>query len=1149
MPPKHALISSYFAPKTGFGTGLQEGSSSSSTNTSETRSQKDTSSSHGRKRASLGGDQSQQARTSASGQSGAKHRRTGDSNGEPGAAAPAKGSQSSRSLEQWRFDRQGAKEALAARSQHSALVHTNSDGNGDDLHSLQSSQGLPRTAEQEARHAAFSQRLLGTLHAHAERREKLRKDDIDGARGLGSEDANADGADSEIDGQDEDAADKSANVFEEFSAQPEAPKGRILKTKAGTSKQTVDANTKYTPLERQYLELREAHPGIILCIEVGYKYKFYDDDARVASRELNIACFLEKHLFTAMIPLHRLNVHIKKLIAAGYKVGIVRQTETRALKKASNNASKPFTREMTELFTASTWIDDISEVDREASRQGTPRSLIAIVEKSEGGESGAEERVSLGLVAVQATTGSIVFDQFTDESMRSELETRLAHLEPVELIIPLGISRQTKRLLRYVASQATHGATSIRVEHINRTPTYNEAFEAVNKFYASQGPAEAPNQETESFDTFAVLQTVGVLPTLAIQALDIAIKHMSEFKLESVFRIATNFTSFASRNEMLLTSNTLSNLEVLENNTDYREKGSLMWMLGANSLTTMGRRLLRRWVARPLTNPEKLAERSDGVQSLAQGQDASLVPKLTAMLRGLPDLEKGLARLNYGRATPNELATILLSLNRVTSEYKGEMGNIGKSQIVAEAVATLPKGRKTITEALALIDIREARENNKRNLFKDRDLFPDVQDTKELIQVVESELHEHLLDVRKIVKNPRLAYASVAGEEYLIEVLRTTKVQIPPTWLRINSTKKVLRYRSPRVMQLTAERDRLSETLDAQCDMAFQSFVRQLCDKHYSLLRGIIISLSTLDALMSLVATALLPGYSRAEIVEAQDPGGIIELEAFRHPMSETLHESPYVANDIALGDATSDQAQGILLTGSNMGGKSSTVRAIALVIIMAQIGSFVPAKRARLSLHDAVLTRMGASDQLAKGRSTMMVEVQETAEILRTASHKSLVILDELGRGTSTHDGAALAHAVLVHLLTRDDARRPTLLFVTHFLSLAGLCSRLQIRGMHMAYIDHGNNDITFLYKVRDGFAEKSFGIYCARLAGLPLGILELAARKAKELEDETVRRTQARQQAHATQVVRHVFGADHDSDLAVAAIQLAGRVYGLDT
>jgi DNA mismatch repair protein MSH3 len=972
---------------------------------------------------------------------------------------------SSKSLDQWRFD------------QNAAVSHHN-DGTVD----LSQSQ---RTAEQEARHAAFTRRLLVSIE-RKDKREQEKKEAA--ASSVEKQDSN------QIDDDDEVEEGESSNKIAEFAAAAPNGKGRATKEAAPTD------GIKYTPLEKQYFELRKQYPLVMLCIEVGYKYKFYGEDARVASRELNIACFMEKHLMTAMVPVHRLQFHIKKLVLQGHKVGVVRQQETRALKAASSNASKPFTRALTELYTASTWVDDMLESNSDGSNASLPRSLVAIVEKGEGGTTGAEEKVSIGLIAVQASTGTITYDQFNDTSMRTELETRLAHLEPAEIILPSKVSKQTSRLIRYIAGRSSHSPTAVRIETTEKAPSYNEAHSYVGEFYTKA--AQIRDHDSDAIDSSKILSVVVGLPPLALIALQVAIEHMSAFHLESVFRLATNFTSFASRHEMLLTGNTLSNLEILENNTDFREKGSLMWMLSGSCATTMGKRLLRRWLTRPLTDMDKLRDRSNAVESLLN--ERHVAAKTSSLLKGLPDLEKGLARLLYQRAAPTEVATIFLSLNRVTTEFEeGQYPQSLGSTLLDEAIATLPKARSVVQEALAAISLTHARDNNKRDLFVDPDKYEYVQDTKDLISVVDCDMHEHLLELRKIVKNPRLQYTTVALEEYLIEVAKDTRLAIPANWLRISSTTKWTRYRSPQVISLMKQRAQLQETLDAQADKAYRSFLSEICDQHYSLLRDVVRSLSTLDALISLSVLASLPGYTKAAFVQ---DGHCIDLKGFRHPMSEALMETIYVENDIHVGDDSPDGARGVLLTGSNMGGKSSTVRAISLVVIMAQIGSYVPATYARLSLHDAILTRIGGSDQIAKGRSTFMVEVQETAEIIRTATSKSLVFLDELGRGTSTWDGKAIAESVLQHLLEREEHRRPILFFVTHFLSLGRLIKTLPLRGMHMAYIDRGDNDISFLYKIRKGLAEKSFGIHCARLAHLPSTLLELARIKAMELEEQTI-------------------------------------------
>lgn len=503
-------------------------------------------------------------------------------------------------LDQWRYD-PGTSIPANALTQ-------------DGTNATDQTQAL-RTEEQEARHAAFTRRLLTSIERKEQQKEAKRLQESNEV------------AEASQDEEDEDVTLISDNL-QEFAAPKTNGKSRAAKDS------TVVNGIKYTPLEKQYLDLRQANPDVLLCIEVGYKFKFYGDDARVASRELNIACFMEKHLMTAMVPLHRLQLHIKKLVLAGHKVGVVRQTETRALKAASSNASKPFTRKMTELYTASTWVDDMLDSGQDGSNPASPRSLIAIVEKSEGGSSGAEERVSIGLIAIQTSTGTITYDQFTDTTMRSELETRLAHLEPAEMILPKSISKQTNRLLKYIAGQSSSTAAAVRIERTEDAPSYNEAYSSVGQFYAKGGFIQ--DDQSNKADVKEILSVVVALPSRALIALAVAIEHMSKFHLESVFRLATNFTSFASRHEMLLTGNTLSNLEILENNTDYRERGSLMWLLSGGSTTTMGKRMLRRWLTRPLINVQKLQERSDAVEALLN--ERHIAARVSSLLKGLPDV-------------------------------------------------------------------------------------------------------------------------------------------------------------------------------------------------------------------------------------------------------------------------------------------------------------------------------------------------------------------------------------------------------------------------------------------------------------------------------------------------------------------------------
>ena len=360
-----------------------------------------------------------------------------------------------------------------------------------------------------------------------------------------------------------------------------------------------------------------------------------------------------------------------------------------------------------------------------------------------------------------------------------------------------------------------------------------------------------------------------------------------------------------------------------------------------------------------------------------------------------------------------------------------------------------------------------------------------------------------------------------------------------------DSISKMVRFHSPRVIELIKQRDQLNEKLAHEADEAYTSFVQGFV-RNYMVLRNVVVSLATLDAVKSLARLASLPGYCKPKMVMPTSTlPSTVSLTAFRHPISEVTTTDLYVPNDLSLG---ASGAKGILLTGSNMGGKSSTVRAVALCVILAQLGAYVPAESATLSLHDAVLTRVGASDEIARSRSTFRVEVEETAEILRACTGRSLVILDELGRGTSTNDGTAVAYAVLHHLMTRSIQARPSLLFITHYFTLGTVAARPELHGrlknMHMAYSEQvdpaiGRKQVVFLYQLRNGMASSSFGVHCAALAGMPEELLEVAARKAKALEEETEKRRKVRRVRQLARITKIIFTFEDSPDEALQALR----------
>ncbi|KZO95721.1 DNA mismatch repair protein MSH3 [Calocera viscosa TUFC12733] len=894
-----------------------------------------------------------------------------------------------------------------------------------------------------------------------------------------------------------------------FAVKGKAPNGEGKGKTKGRGKKAVEigpSGLSFTPLENQIRDLKMAYPDTLLLVEVGYKYRFFGEDATIASKELGIAAFPNRNFMSASIPVHRRPVHVKKLVSRGYKVGVVGQTETAALKKVGDNRGGPFVRRLQALYTPATYVDEADSLDDDdAFGQTTTRPLMCLIEELRGGM-GADEKVMIGMVSVVPSTGDIIYDEFQDGHMRSELETRLTHLNPCELILPSnGLSKTTERLLSHFAGNSTAGE-GVRIERIAKVMDYSSALEVTSTFYSKKAE-EHPNA-SESFRTGKLMATVVDLPHKTIIALAHCINHLTAFGLADSFLRTKFFAAFTTKAHMLLAGNTLSNLELFRNQDDFTERGSLMWILD-HTKTKFGSRLLRSWVGRPLVDIESLNARIDAVEEILY-TSSPIIEQLRTVLKGTPDLVKGLCRVQYGKCPPKELASLLSAFNRIARafppfETRADVGF--KSSVLNDVVYSLPTMLDAVTQLMQPIDLRKARDNNKDELWLDPQKYPAIQDTKDCIATVEYELGEHLHEIRKTIKQPSAKYVTVSGIEYMIEVSGIqAKKLVPADWSRVSATRSVTRFHTPEVRRMLEERERHKEGLAAEAEKAYQSFLQEVAE-NYDLFREATNKLALADCLLSLATVGKQQGYCRPAFVEDDR----IEIVNGRHPMVEALISDPFVPNTVTLGG---DVPRSRVVTGPNMGGKSSCVRMAALIVIMAQIGSYVPADAVTLGVQEAVMTRMGASDDLIKGRSTFMVELSETSDILKTASPRSLIILDELGRGTSTFDGMAIASAVLTYLVQDINAKT---LFITHYPLLAAELEKqfpTEIANNHMGFIEEekldGTTEINFLYKLTAGMARGSYGIECARLAGMPESVLDSAMTRSGEMRKLVEQRTE---------------------------------------
>ncbi|XP_036454840.1 DNA mismatch repair protein Msh3 [Colossoma macropomum] len=865
----------------------------------------------------------------------------------------------------------------------------------------------------------------------------------------------------------------------------------------------------YTPLEQQYMEIKEQYKDTILCVECGYKYRFFGEDAEIAAKELNIFCHLDHNFMTASIPTHRLFVHVRRLVSQGYKVGVVKQTETSAIKASSANKSSLFTRQLSALYTKSTLVgEDVNPLltlgDLEQAEdvvQDMPNSYLICV--SENWDKQSKE-LTIGLVVVQPSTGDVMVDCFGDNASRSELEARVLKIQPVEILVPSNLSEPTERLLRTIALSSVQADDRIRIEKRESTQfEYPTAVMTVKEFYSSTSTQTLENREKGSGLFYLSLESP------VICCLGPVIQYLTEFKLERVLLCSSSFKRLSNdADHMVFSATTMKNLEIFCNQTTGSVKGSLLWVLD-HTHTPFGKRLLKKWVSQPLKSASEIRSRQDAVAEILSSE-SSVLPSIQALLTRLPDLERGLCSIYHKKCSTQEFYLISSTLSRLSTELQALIPALQsqlRSDFLKSMLLDTPQLLSPAHSFLKVLNEKAAKTGNKTELFADLTDFPLIRERKDEIQAVLSDIIEHRRELRLVLRNPSLDYVTVSGQEFLIEVKNSMSSIVPPDWVKINSTKMVGRYHSPFIVERHRCLLQLREQLVIDCGREWINFL-QLFGEHYYILRKAVGHLATMDCLFSLAQVAKENNYCRPEVLEHERH---IAIKEGRHPVIDILmgEQDQYVPNDTEL---QGDGKRAMIITGPNMGGKSSYIRQVALITIMAQLGSFVPAAEASVGIVDGIFTRMGASDNISRGRSTFMEELLEASEILSRATARSLVILDELGRGTSTHDGIAIAYATLEFFIR--DVRCLTL-FVTHYPPLCELEKLYpqHVGNYHMAFLLNEPETaadeeevqpefITFLYQLTEGAAGRSYGLNVARLANIPESILGTAALKSKELE-----------------------------------------------
>lgn len=914
----------------------------------------------------------------------------------------------------------------------------------------------------------------------------------------------------------------------EPSAPPSPKKAKPVKLAPSKSKEKApsskNAKTKLTPLETQFVELKSANPDKILAIQVGYKFKFFGNDAVVALQLLNIMLIrgnLEldetshDRFAYCSIPDNRLHIHLQRLLNHGMKVGIVKQTETAAIKSAESKSGL-FERRITGVYTKATYMgDEMLTGDPSINRSnqvdesGDENNYIIAIHEG--------DPKNTAIVAVQPVTGDVVFDVFSDNHSKDELETRLAYLVPSEVLIINSGSSMSHETQKIVKLRNPTASVQFRVQKKKL-----EVLADLENFFSSVDSREKVSHLSDYYQ----LNYHGAV----CACINELIGYLAEFQLSNVFTIPSNISSFTdSRKYMLLPANTLRALDIFEvEDNPSSKKGTLSWLLN-HTRTKSGARLLHKWISRPLVKKNEVEERLYAVQALRDGRFVHMLDVLKSTIQRLGkdgiDLDRLLIKVHYSAEYKNDkiarkdLYLMLRGFSEVLEVFL-KFGDKGLLELKAANVSPYLQGLLedlaelakephveqllSLINSAAAVDVSNLSDQKTKYFNLGQEKFDSIQQENDEIEKMELQLDEELKSIRRYLNRPQLQYLTNLKDTHLIEVRNGKNVDaLPPNWVKISGTKSVSRFRPPEVARLHKELNYHQEKLLRACDECYNKFLKEV-DSHYEYLHTIVNHVSVFDCLLSLASVgANDETYVRPNIVDEQ----VIDIQEGNHPILHALSQNAtYVPNDV---DMSQDKNRVLIITGPNMGGKSSYVKQVALSVIMAQIGAFIPCKSATLGVFDSVFIRMGASDNILRGKSTFMVEMAESASIINSFTSKSLVVLDEIGRGTGTSDGIALAYLILRYMIESEN--KPLTLFITHYPSLHVLENEFEhVKNYHMSFLETNRRsdkdwpEVVFLYKLAQGVVSNSYGLNVAKLAGIPVDVIRNAHAQSESMKRE---------------------------------------------
>ena len=805
-----------------------------------------------------------------------------------------------------------------------------------------------------------------------------------------------------------------------------------------------------TPMMQQYMQTKKEYPDCILFYRLGDFYEMFFDDALTASKELEITltgknCGLEERAPMCGVPYHAVDGYLNRLVSKGYKVAICEQMEDPATAKGLVK------RDVVRIVTPGT------NLDTQALDETKNNYIMCIAYASDH-------------------YGVSVADVSTGEYMVTEIENSEKLFDEIYKFMPSELICNEAFYMSGMDFELLKEKLGITVYSLDSWYFDDAICERILKEHFHAGTIEGLGLADYDCGVIAA----GALMQYLVETQKRDLSHIS------------HLTIYAAGKYMLLDSSTRRNLELCETLRDKQKRGSLLWVLDKTK-TAMGARTLRSYVEQPLIDRDEIEERLEALEEL--NKNGMLRDEIREYLGPVYDLERLISRISYKSANPRDLIAFASSLEmlpyikQVLKEFKTPLlQKIYEDMDSLEDVTDLIKRAIVEDPPLAQKDGGIIKEGYNEDVDKFR---RSRTDGKKWLSELEARERE-----RTGIKTMKIKYNRVFG--YSLEVTNTFKDQVPDNYIRKQTLSNAERYITQELKELE---DLILGAEDKLYALEYELFcnVRDTVGKEVVRIQKTAKAVAALDVFASLALVAERNHFVRPKT----NTTGVIDIKNGRHPVVEQMIENDmFIANDTYLDN---HKKRVSIITGPNMAGKSTYMRQTALIVLMAQIGSFVPAEKANIGIVDRIFTRVGASDDLASGQSTFMVEMTEVANILRNATSRSLLILDEIGRGTSTFDGLAIAWAVIEHISNTKLCGAKTL-FATHYHELTELEGKIPGVNNYCIAVKEKGDDIVFLRKIVQGGADKSYGIQVAKLAGVPDSVIQRAKELVEELSDADI-------------------------------------------